>query len=166
MVDHTQSDIPHESKFGDEWKERLYKSSALSPFRPISDLVDFVAEESHRLMEGTAHEEDWVFWYDSLSFFTSKECCSYMKSTEYHGMSIYNRWLKPLNGLNAKTIYQDKYVCNSPEFMPLDNCLNYDLQLSHRYHCIVIAHLPDSDERKFSLSTPLLISKGFENSGR
>ena len=82
----------------------------------------------------------------SDNFFTSKEYVTYMKSTECHGMSIYDRWLKPLNGLNAKTTYQDRYVGNSPEFMPLDNSLNYDLQLSHRYHCIVTAHLPDSDE--------------------
>ena len=58
MVDHRQAQNPYESKYGDEWEERLKRSSALSPFRPISDLVDFVAEESHRLMQGTCHEDD------------------------------------------------------------------------------------------------------------
>ena len=111
-VNHRQAENPYESKYGDEWEERLKRSSALSPFRPISDLVDFVAEESHRLMQGTAHEDDWVFWHDSLSLFTSKECVTYMKSTECHGMSIYDRWLKPLNGLNSKTIYEHRYVGN------------------------------------------------------
>ena len=77
-------------------------------------------------------------------------------------MSIYNRWLKPLNGLNSKTIYENRYVGNSPEFMTLDNSLNNDLQLSHRYHCIVTAHLPETDNRKFSLSTPLRISKSIQ----
>ena len=56
-VDHRQAQNPYESKYGDEWEERLKRSCALLPFRPISDLVDFVAEESHRLMERTVHEE-------------------------------------------------------------------------------------------------------------
>jgi hypothetical protein len=46
--------------------------------------------------------------------------------------------------------------------MPLDNSLNNDLQLSHRYHCAVTAHLPDNDARKFSLSTPLRIARGIK----
>ena len=46
--------------------------------------------------------------------------------------------------------------------MPIDNSLNNDLQLSHRYHCAVTAHLPDYDARKYSLSTPLRIVRGIK----
>ena len=60
------------------------------------------------------------------------------------------------------TLYHEKCVGNSPELMPLDNSLNYDLQLSHRHHCAVTAHLPYTDERKYSLSTPLRIAKGIK----
>ena len=86
-----------------------------------------------------------------------------MKGTDCHGMSIYDRWLKPLNGLNSKTIYEHRYVGNSPEFMPLDNSLNNDFQLSHRYHCIVTAHLPESDVRKFSMNTRYVFQKELKN---
>ena len=83
-----------------------------------------------------------------------------MQRTECCGTTIYEKWLKPQNDLNIGTIYHGRYVGNSPEFMPLDNSLNYDLQLSHKYHCAVTAHLTDTDDRKFSLSTPLRIAKG------
>ena len=62
--------------------------------------------------------------------------------------------------------YAGRPVGNSPELMPLDNSLNNDLQMSHRYHCIVTAHLPDTDERKFSLSTPLRIARGIKKYGK
>ena len=70
-------------------------------------------------------------------------------------MSVYDRLLKPLNNVNANTIYQEKYVGNSPEFIPLDNSLNYDLQLSNMYHCVVTAHLPDTNLNNERLSMEL-----------
>ena len=133
---------------------------ALSPLRPVSDLVDFMVDECERLMAGTVHERDWFFYHDALSLLTSKECRQYMRDTYKGGTSVYDRWLIPKNNLNLNTLYHEKCVGNSPELMPLDNSLNYDLQLSHRHHCAVTAHLPYTDERKYSLSTPLRISKG------
>ena len=53
-------------------------------------------------------------------------------------------------------------VGNSPEFMPLDNSLNRDLQCSHDYHCAVTAHLDDKDNRKFSKKTPNRIACGIK----
>ena len=41
--------------------------------------------------------------------------------------------------------------------MPLDNSL--DLQLSHRHHFTITAHLPDTDVRKHCNSTPLRIAR-------
>lgn len=76
-----------------------------------------------------------------------------------YGTSMYNRWFKPTDDVNKGAIYQGRCVENSPELVPLDNILNYDLQLSHRYHCAATGHLPDSDARKFSLSTPLRIAR-------
>ena len=93
---------------------------------------------------------------------TSKECTQYMRSTECYGTTIYDKWLKPTNEINQGTIYEGRCVGNSPELMPLDNSLNRDLQLSHTYHCAVTAHLPDNDNRKFSLSTPLRIARGIK----
>jgi hypothetical protein len=165
VTDHRQAENPYQSKYGDRWQEQLKSCAALSPFRPISELVDFIAEESHRLMKGSVHEDNWFFYHDSLSLFTSRECRNYMERTECCGTTIFKKWLKPQNDINKGTIYHGRYVGNSPEFIPLDNSLNYDLQLSHKYHCAVTAHLADTDKRKFSLSTPLRITRGIKKSG-
>ena len=58
--------------------------------------------------------------------------------------------------LYDQTIYEGRP--NSPEFMPLDNSLNADLKLSHDRHCVLTRRLPKNDPRKFSMSTPKLIS--------
>ena len=36
-------------------------------------------------------------------------------------------WLLPMNGLQDGKPYAGRPVCNSPEFMPLDNSLNRDI---------------------------------------
>ena len=63
-------------------------------------------------------------------------------------------------------LYHEKCVDNSPECMPLDNSLNYDLQLGHRHHCAVTAQLPHTDERKYSLTTQLRIARGIKKYGK
>ena len=47
-----------------------------------------------------------------------------------------------------------------PEFMPLDNSLNADIQYAPSLHCALTAHLNDEDDRKFSMRTPLTIVDG------
>ena len=61
VVDHRQADNPYQSKYGEKWQEQLKSCPALSSFRPISELVDFIAEAPHRLMEGLVHQEDCYF---------------------------------------------------------------------------------------------------------
>ena len=68
-----QSQNPYQSKYGERWQEQLKSCPALSPLRSISDLVDFIAEEPRRLMEGSVHQDYWVFNHGLLSLFTSKE---------------------------------------------------------------------------------------------
>ena len=61
----------------------------------------------------------------------------------------YERWLILQLGCNDNTIFANKPVGNSPEFMPLDMSLNNDKQLSISLHCAITLHLPDDDPRKF-----------------
>ena len=68
----------------------------------------------------------------------------------------------PVNGLNINTRYENTVVGNSPEFMPLDNSLNRDIQNSHDVHCIMTNHLSLEDERRFSKATPNLIERGIK----
>ena len=60
------------------------------------------------------------------------------------------------------TPYHERCVDNSPGFMPLDNSLNFDLTLSHRYYCAISSHLPDNDPRKHTLATPKRITEGIK----
>ena len=46
--------------------------------------------------------------------------------------------------------------------MLLDNSLNQDIQLSLYLHCAVTAHLPDDDNRKFSMQIPKTIQAGIQ----
>ena len=75
-------------------------------------------------------------------------------------VSIYKRWLLPKINLNGGTTYFGRPVGNSPEFMPLDNELNNDIQQSLSLHYAITLELDDYDEKKFSMRTPNEISKG------
>ena len=111
------------------------------------------------VMFNTNHPNDWVFHHDELSLVTSKECISWMKMTMFKGIPIFNRWLLPEKELSKGTRYET-VVGNSPEFIPLDNSLNRDIQTSHDMYCIYTNHLPKIDHLRFSKSTPNLIDRG------
>ena len=51
---------------------------------------------------------------------------------------------------------------NVPGFMPQDNCLNNDIQLSLSLHCVRTTHLDGVDNMKFSMKKPNTIVKGIE----
>ena len=72
----------------------------------------------------------------------------------------YKRWLIPQLGLNFGTKWFGVPVGNRPEWMPLDMCLNNDIQLSLSLHCAITAHLSDDNPRKFSSRTPTTIISG------
>ena len=81
--DHRKANNPYEAKFGDDWEIHLRKSCALSPYVPITDVIQFMCEESQRLMVGTYHEHDWYFYHDALSYMTAKEAKESMKTNHY-----------------------------------------------------------------------------------
>ena len=91
---------------------------------------------------------------------TGKATQQWMSEKIIGDKTILSRWLIPQNDLNIGTPYHGRPVGNSPEFMPLDNSLNYDVQSSHVHHCAVTAHLDENDVRKHSLKTPTRISRG------
>ena len=70
-----------------------------------------------------------------------------------------DRWLVLQNDLNKGTIFWGRPVGNSLEFMPLDNSLNRDVIMCHRYYCTVTYHLHNDDKRTFSLLTPWSIAQ-------
>ena len=66
---------------------------------------------------------------------------------------ILNIWIVPLNGLNKTTPYAGHPVGNSPELMPLDFSLFFDLNSSVDYPVTRKTHLGEEDGGKFSIST-------------
>ena len=74
-----------------------------------------------------------------------------------------------MNGLQARTPYSGRPVCNIPEFMPLDNILNRYILHSFRFHCVLSRFVLDGEgthkeERnmRFILFTPKEISRGIK----
>ena len=60
-VDYRDSANPYKARYPDTWEIELSKCTALSPFRPITHLIEYIIEESTRIMTGTIHEKDWYF---------------------------------------------------------------------------------------------------------
>ena len=80
---------------------------------------------------------------------------------------MYKKWLIPQNNLNANTIYHNQPVGNSPEFILLDMSLNSDIKRSHNFYCAVTSHICNNDatnldQRKFSMHTMLMITRGIK----
>jgi hypothetical protein len=63
----------------------------------ITDLVEHIVVESEKVMQGTKHENDWVFYHDALSLMTAtKEKVERMKKQGH-----YKCWILPENGLHS-----------------------------------------------------------------
>jgi hypothetical protein len=45
----------------------------------IKDLVKHIVVETERLMKGTQHKDDWMFYHDALTLMTAKETIVWMK---------------------------------------------------------------------------------------
>ena len=118
--------------------------------------------ESARVMTGTKHESDWYFYHDALNLMTAKETRRWMEGREINGSNCAKKWLVPINGCNGGTKYENRMVGNSPEFMPMDMSLNWDVKSSHNFHCAITSDLDEEDERKFSMKTPKMIARGIK----
>ena len=85
---------------------------------------------------------------------TAKDCKAWMQE-----QGIWKHWLLPVDGPNDKFDitgdWRDAYPPgNTPTYMPWDVGLNKDIADSVDLHCLLTSHLPDTDESKFSISTP------------
>ena len=160
-TDHRKAANPYESKYGPNWMHHLKSSPSFSNYVCITDYINFIITESARIMKGTKHEDDWVFYHDALSLMTAKKTKDWMRNK-----GIYNKWLLPTTNLydNSPDLlkrYKDNPIGNSPEFMPWDSHLNQDLHSAHDHHVSLTRHLDDADPRKFDGSTPKRMSASY-----
>jgi hypothetical protein len=116
-------------------------------------MIEFMVVESQRIMCGTCHEDDWMFYHNALSLMTAKDMIKWMQKKDY-----LKRWLLPVNMLskNDKDLKQfiNCPIGNSPEMMPWDCSLNKDIKDAVMRHVCYTCHLPEDNPRKFSLLTP------------
>ena len=157
VVDHRSKSNPYQSRYGSFWEEEIKKTSFMKQYSCIRDLVTHIHDHTKEIFKGTVHEDDWFFYHDALKQLTAKSTVAWMKEKGY-----YSRWLIPQLGLNGGTVYVYRPVGNRPEWMPLDNSLNNDIQSALSLHCAITAHLEDDDIRKFSFSTPSTIVSGIQ----
>ena len=156
IQDYRKSPNPYLARYNDDlWREKIEASVYMQKFMCVTTLVSMIYQTSKRAFVGTTHEKTWFFYHDALKQMTAKSTVKWMKKEGF-----YKRWLIPQLGLNAFTVYANRPVGNRPEFMPLDNSLNADIQFSLSLHCAITAYLDDNDERKFSMRTPLTIVEG------
>ena len=171
-VDHRLCNNPYQSKFGeDEWENKMRKSAVLRKYLPVSDLITHMAKCTSDVMIGTKFEGRGYFYHDALSQSTEKETCEWMRTNKYNGRTYWSMWVTPVLGCNnvirddkGKSVkcYSLRPVGNMPEVMCLDNSLNQDVHVAVESNVGATYFLPDNDTRKFSLTTPSHIIKGYK----
>ena len=152
IIDHTSSDNPYQSKYGDEWQKHVSNSQKCKKFVSINTLIDHIFEASRDVFKGTVYEDDFFVYHDALSFMTSKESQNYCLQKGY-------RLILPQLGLNKGTIYNNRPIGNLPALMPMDAHLNEDIHQCVDFHVMLTKYLPDNDKRKFTKRTPKLMTK-------
>ena len=101
-----------------------------------------------------------MFNHDALKLMTAKDCVAWMKEQyvdEEKTISYHSKWILPVMGLNDEYArFKGNPIGNSPEMMPLDNCLNKDLHELVARHVLMsrASALNKDDDRIFSLIPP------------
>ena len=159
-IDYRKHKNPYEAKYGVLWEEKIKKARLMSAYISVTDLVEHILIESKKVMKGTKHVEDWVFYHDALSLMTAKETVEWMKKQGH-----YKRWILPENDLHSDdqslSAYLHRPVGNSPENMPWDTSLNQDVKKAVEHHVNLTHELEENDPKKFSISTPNRGSSAF-----
>ena len=70
-------------------------------------------------------------------------------------------WILPEQGYNARTVYYEYPISNTPEVMLLDPSLFNDLDKDIKCYFVHISYLAYNNLRKFSLSTSCQASSTF-----
>jgi hypothetical protein len=169
-VNHLQAENPFESRYGNEpsgiynkpcWEEEIRKKLMSSKHLVcITDLVTHIMRATEKAYHGTIHEEDWMLYHDALIVMTAQDCKDWMKTQPIgnKGLTFYDKWILPLHGLNdgISRYNAGNPVGNSPELMPLDNCLNKDLHEHVQTHIMMslACEVPRDSKEAFSLSCP------------
>ncbi|KAL7554754.1 hypothetical protein ACHAWF_018297 [Thalassiosira exigua] len=176
-VDHTKAPNPYKSRYGDDWEAAIAKSQHLRKCVCIKEMVTHIFKETEKAYSGTKYAKTWMVYHDALSLMTAEDCIAWMKTQMVDGpngtrVSYYDKWVLPVLSLNDKyKKFKGRPIGNSPEMMPLDNCLNKDWHESVARHAIMsqsAARSAGIDKRSvegrklFSIATPAEAVKAYE----
>ena len=157
IIDHTAAQNPYESLHGNNWREVIRNTTALSAYGSINHLIDHVFTASRDVFAGTKYENKWFVYHDALSLLTSAASIEYIKEKGF-----FKHLILPENGLNDGTCYANRVVGSHPEMMPLDAHLNADIHKAVDNHAIITKHLPKEHPLKFSKRTPKHMSSAYK----
>jgi hypothetical protein len=145
-IEHQDATNPYKSRFGDEWREKLPGSFAVTS---IQLLVDHVIDEGNRLFLDTRFANTWTIYHDALPQWWERRTQEYIGERGFAG----RQWRS-----NAETDlliaghYRGKLMGDSPELMPLDSSLFSDLIEKVAWLVVSTASLPE--EERYTMRTP------------
>ena len=169
QFDHRIASNPFLSRYGpDKWEDKFVKDkiSNMTNKVCVTELITHINNTTAAAYKGTPYEKTYLWSHDALSQLIDGRCQEWMKEQNF-----YKNWLKPELGISDEVVwtcdgnrtistrYKARPVGDSPEMMPLDNSLFRDLRSSLDLHVAITAHLPESDPKKFSKTTPKRITK-------
>eukprot|EP00957_Ditylum_brightwellii_P206457 15348502-Ditylum_brightwellii.AAC.1 len=98
---------------------------------------------------GTEYEQDFFFYHDVLSLMASYETINWIQQE-----GILKHWILPEQVIISGTQYANAPTGNAPEFNALDSNCNCDIHCAVLEHVSHTAHLQNTDEWQFLVSTP------------
>ena len=107
IIDHRKYDNPYESKYGNNWKEKIRESVLMKQYVCIRDLIQHIHDCSMEAFLSTPYDNTWYFYHDALKQKTAKSTVAWMKDKGF-----YKQWLIPQLGLNEGTPYASRPVGN------------------------------------------------------
>ena len=164
-TNYLKADNPYKARYGDRWKEVIKNVTSMRKYVCVTDMVQFMHDETAKIFKGTPYEDTYLFYHGVLSTMTDKDCIKWMEEK-----GILKRWIRPVYGLNNVIViiddegkekrsehYGGRPVGNCPEIMPQDNSLFCDFRCSFDTHVTLTCLLPKYDIRRFSKAAPRLI---------
>ena len=151
-IDHRKAPNPYQSRYSNEWREKIETSTFLSPFVCITKMITHIVNSTKAAFQGTTHESTCLFYHDALSLMTAKRTRKWMSEKGYDKM-----WILPEQNLfqNDKLkAYRGRPAGNSPELCNLDSNLNEDV---HKAVSLLVDNgnfLANDDPNKYTMSTP------------
>lgn len=155
FVDHRRAENPYKSKYGDDWRRHVANDLRTHNAVCVTELIEHMVNESAKFYKNTKYEDTWYFYHDALSQLSDKKTKAWMREKGYM-----KRWLLPVNGCCAGTLFFGRPVGNTPEVMPWDAFLNRDVHARVRRYSVMSRFIkqagPDHPlwSKRFDTSTP------------